>query len=112
MKLVSFSVNNYRSITKAYRLPIRQSTVLLGPNNEGKSNILKALVTGLEVLSDLEVIQNSSRSRSSVKDVIWAVIAGSVTIQSLCSQSTPRENRYLILSLNLRATKLMSFLMR
>lgn len=55
MKLVSFSVNNYRSITKAYRLPIRQSTVLLGPNNEGKSNILKALVTGLEVLRDLRL---------------------------------------------------------
>jgi putative ATP-dependent endonuclease of OLD family len=55
MKLVSFSVNNYRSITKAYRLPVRQSTVLLGPNNEGKSNILKALVTGLEVLTDLKL---------------------------------------------------------
>src|SRR5262245_27059741 len=55
MKLVSFSVNNYRSITKAYRLPIRQSTVLLGPNNEGKSNILKALVTALEILSDLKL---------------------------------------------------------
>ncbi len=55
MKLVSFSVTNYRSITRAYRLPIRQSTILLGPNNEGKSNILKALVTGLEVLSDLKL---------------------------------------------------------
>ncbi len=55
MKLVSFSVTNYRSITRAYRLPIRQSTVLLGPNNEGKSNILKALVSGLEVLRDLRV---------------------------------------------------------
>lgn len=55
MKLFSFSVNNYRSITKAYRLPIRQSTVLIGPNNEGKSNILKALVTALEVLSDLRL---------------------------------------------------------
>src|SRR5438067_1924288 len=55
MKLVSFSVNNYRSITKAYRLPVRQSTVLLGPNNEGKSNILKALVTALEVLRDLKI---------------------------------------------------------
>jgi predicted ATPase len=53
MKLVSFSVTNYRSITKAYRLPIRQFTVLLGPNNEGKSNILKALVTSLEILRDL-----------------------------------------------------------
>ena len=53
MKLVSFSVTNYRSITKAYKLPIRQFTVLLGPNDEGKSNILKALVTALEILRDL-----------------------------------------------------------
>lgn len=51
MELVSFSVTNYRSITKAYKLPIRRSTVLIGPNNEGKSNILQALVTTLEMLS-------------------------------------------------------------
>ena len=51
MELVSFSVTNYRSITKAYKLPIRRSTVLIGPNNEGKSNILRALVTTLEMLS-------------------------------------------------------------
>ena len=53
MKLVSFSVTNYRSITKAYKLPIRQSTILIGPNNEGKSNILRALVTALELLRKL-----------------------------------------------------------
>lgn len=53
MQLVYFSVTNYRSITKAYRLPIRRSTVLIGPNNEGKSNILQALVVTLEVLSRL-----------------------------------------------------------
>ena len=41
MRLVSFSVTNYRSITKAYKLPIRQATILIGPNNEGKSNILR-----------------------------------------------------------------------
>lgn len=50
MRLVSFSVANFRSITAAYKLPIKQSTVLVGPNNEGKSNILRALVTSLEVL--------------------------------------------------------------
>jgi energy-coupling factor transporter ATP-binding protein EcfA2 len=53
MELVSFSVSNYRSITKAYKLPIRQSTILIGPNNEGKSNVLRALVTALEVLQAL-----------------------------------------------------------
>ena len=50
MQLVSFSVKNYRSITTAYKLPVKQSTILIGPNNEGKSNILRALVTSLEVL--------------------------------------------------------------
>jgi putative ATP-dependent endonuclease of OLD family len=54
MQLVSFSVTNYRSITTAYKLPVRQSTVLIGPNNEGKSNVLRALVTALEVLQTLE----------------------------------------------------------
>jgi len=53
MQLVSFSVTNYRSITKAYKLPVLQNTVLIGPNNEGKSNILRALVTSLEFLSGL-----------------------------------------------------------
>lgn len=50
MQLVAFSVTNYRSITKASKLPFRQKTVLIGPNNEGKSNILRALVTALEFL--------------------------------------------------------------
>lgn len=53
MQLVAFSVTNYRSITTAYKLPVRQNTVLIGPNNEGKSNILRALVTALEFLSGL-----------------------------------------------------------
>jgi putative ATP-dependent endonuclease of OLD family len=50
---VSFSVQNYRSITKAHKLPIKDSTLLVGPNNEGKSNILKALVTVLHLVSQL-----------------------------------------------------------
>lgn len=53
MDLVSFSVSNYRSITTAYRLPIRRPTVLIGPNNEGKSNVLRALVASLQFLAML-----------------------------------------------------------
>ena len=53
MQLVAFSITNYRSITAAYKLPIRQSTILIGPNNEGKSNILKGLVTALGILGAL-----------------------------------------------------------
>lgn len=53
MELVSFSVSNYRSITTAYKLPIRRPTVLIGPNNEGKSNVLRALVASLQFLATL-----------------------------------------------------------
>lgn len=52
MELVHFTVQNYRSITKAYKLPIDRSTILVGPNNEGKSNILKALVAAMRVLTE------------------------------------------------------------
>ena len=43
MRLVSFSVENYRSITKAKRIDISDATVLVGPNNEGKSNLVRGL---------------------------------------------------------------------
>jgi putative ATP-dependent endonuclease of OLD family len=51
MRLVSFSVQNYRSITKANKIEVGRSTVLVGPNNEGKSNVLRALVTSMKTLT-------------------------------------------------------------
>lgn len=51
MKLVAFSVRNYRSIVEAYKLSLRSYTVLVGPNNEGKSNIVKAIALSLAVLT-------------------------------------------------------------
>jgi putative ATP-dependent endonuclease of OLD family len=51
MRLISFSVQKYRSIIKAERLQLGDLTVLVGPNNEGKSNILQALVTGMRYLA-------------------------------------------------------------
>ena len=51
MKLVAFSVRNYRSIVKAYKLSLGNYTVLVGPNNEGKSNIVKAIALSLSVLT-------------------------------------------------------------
>lgn len=50
MRLVSFSVTNFRSITKAHKLPISDSTILVGQNNEGKSNILHALATAMRLI--------------------------------------------------------------
>lgn len=51
MKLIGFSAKNYRSISTAYKLPLTDYTVIVGPNNEGKSNILKGLGLALTLLT-------------------------------------------------------------
>jgi len=50
MNLVKFSVTNFRSITQASKIPISEITVLVGKNNEGKSNMLKALKIAMHTL--------------------------------------------------------------
>jgi len=50
VKLVNFSVTNFRSITAAHKIAISETTVLIGRNNEGKSNLLKALSISMEAL--------------------------------------------------------------
>jgi len=50
MDLVNFSVTNFRSITSAYKIPISEMTVLIGKNNEGKSNMLHGLSTAMFIL--------------------------------------------------------------
>lgn len=51
MKLAQFSVTNFRSIQRAEKLRLGDFTVLVGPNNEGKSNLLEALAIGMQGLS-------------------------------------------------------------
>jgi putative ATP-dependent endonuclease of OLD family len=50
MQLLSFSVTNYRSITSAQGVTLSRKTVLIGRNNEGKSNVLRALQTSMQLL--------------------------------------------------------------
>ena len=52
MKLINFSVTNFRSITAAHKIAISDRTVLVGKNNEGKSNLLKALQVSSELLQE------------------------------------------------------------
>lgn len=61
MKLVSFSVLNYRSITSAHKINLDQITVLVGKNNEGKSNILAALNVAMNL-----IIQHSKESNKRI----------------------------------------------
>lgn len=50
MKLASFSVSNFRSITTAHKIQTHNITVLVGKNNEGKSNILRALTLAMDIM--------------------------------------------------------------
>lgn len=50
MRLSSFSIVNYRSITNARKIQTNNMTVLVGKNNEGKSNILRALTLAMDIM--------------------------------------------------------------
>jgi AAA15 family ATPase/GTPase len=53
MKLASIQIENYRSILKTQTLNLDEHfTVILGPNNEGKSNLLRAIVLAMNCLRD------------------------------------------------------------
>lgn len=50
MKLTYFTVSKYRSITNAYKLNLQNLTILIGKNNEGKSNMIKSLNLAMEII--------------------------------------------------------------
>jgi len=61
LKLVSFSAKNYRSITSAHKITLSDVTVLIGRNNEGKSNLLRALGTAMVLLQNHAAGKNALR---------------------------------------------------
>jgi putative ATP-dependent endonuclease of the OLD family len=64
MRLISFAVQNYRSISATARLPLRDTlTVLIGPNNEGKSNVLRGLASAMQLVAQLERVELSKQGR-------------------------------------------------
>lgn len=65
MKLKSISVQNYRSIdtTPALRIQDRL-TVILGPNNEGKSNLLRSIILAMECLKAIRTQSKPIKSES------------------------------------------------
>lgn len=72
MKLESFQVNYFRSIKNSEPIPLNSKTIIVGKNNEGKSNYLKALNIALSVLLDrrrIEILMR--RKRYSLDDSIY-----------------------------------------
>jgi hypothetical protein len=64
MQLSGLSVKNYRSIKRTPRLEFGDLAVLVGPNNEGKSNILRAAVMGMRILRRFGFPVGSARESS------------------------------------------------
>lgn len=64
MELRRFKVERYRSISSA-TLDLRDLTVLVGPNNEGKSNILRAMVLGMTALGGFAQFDGGPKYRMS-----------------------------------------------
>lgn len=56
MNLSYFTVSNYRSITDAYKIDLQNLTVLIGKNNEGKSNLINSLNLAMNILKNASVI--------------------------------------------------------
>lgn len=60
MKLSYVSVTNYRSISDAYKIDLSDFTVLIGKNNEGKTNIIHAITLGMEIILNMETYSRRS----------------------------------------------------
>ena len=62
VRLASFSLQKYRSIRRAEKFTLGDMTVLIGPNNEGKTNILNGLVAGMHILRNLPDTAGGTRA--------------------------------------------------
>jgi len=61
MRLNRVSVSKYRSIDKAASFEVADFTVLIGPNNNGKSNLLRATVLAMQIIERWGRMQFSPR---------------------------------------------------
>src|SRR5450830_431002 len=67
MRLDNFTVDNFRSITNA-KIPTADFTVLIGQNNEGKSNLMSALVAAMGLIKSHA--SGASSKDSEYQDVV------------------------------------------
>ncbi|WP_273724247.1 AAA family ATPase [Leuconostoc mesenteroides] len=66
MKLEKFTVSRYRSIDRAQNIVLgKDTTVLVGKNNEGKSNLLRALNLAIGQMKEI------AKANSKPVDGVW-----------------------------------------
>jgi predicted ATPase len=71
VRLASFSITNFRSIVGTNKVPLYDLTVLIGKNNEGKSNILRALSIAMRTLAAHADEPTSIRIAASERRYLW-----------------------------------------
>lgn len=64
MRLAKVSVQKYRSIDRQAEFSVGDFTVLVGPNNQGKSNLLRAAVLAMEVVEAWSSVPSAEGGRS------------------------------------------------
>ena len=68
MQLTYISIQNYRSITDAYKLDLSDLTVLLGKNNVGKTNIIRAINLGMDILNNMSILHKKKKVTKDLYD--------------------------------------------
>ncbi|MBH0130714.1 ATP-dependent endonuclease [Salinibacterium sp. NK8237] len=63
LRLVEATIQNYRSIGAQTRFQIDDLTTLVGPNNEGKTNLLRALGLGMNLIELWSTLPSSMSSK-------------------------------------------------
>lgn len=71
MQLISISVKNFRSLADVKKIPLGKMNVLIGKNNEGKSNLLTALSIALNTISNYAKRPRRPHFRSDVNYFNW-----------------------------------------
>ena len=71
MRISSFEVSNFRSITDKQTIEFGQYNVIIGVNNIGKSNLINALVLTLNLVKESSYMKVLRGSRFSAKHQRW-----------------------------------------
>lgn len=74
MRITEVAVSNYRSIESLTRFRTSELTTLIGPNNEGKSNLLRALGLGIRAVRSWGEIREELATRGTISGPAVALI--------------------------------------
>lgn len=75
MRLVEVTVKNYRSIGSQTKFNVENLTTLIGPNNEGKTNLLRALGLGMYLIERWSVLPQEFANQSELTgaSALWVL---------------------------------------